>query len=79
MILLHSTAEILDKPVTELHTEPGMVVHTPTQTRISYGEISRLGKISDPLPQISTADLKQPEQWHYIGKKTFHALMFHPK
>ena len=58
MILLHSAAEILDKPVTELNTEPGMVVHTPTQTRISYGEISRLGKISDPLPQISKTDLK---------------------
>ena len=69
MILLHSAAEILDKPVTELTTEPGVVVHTPTQTRISYGEISRLGKIPDPLPQITAADLKQPDQWHYIGKK----------
>jgi isoquinoline 1-oxidoreductase beta subunit len=67
-VLLAIAAEALKVPVAELATEPGMVVHAKSGRKIGYGDLARTGKVPDPLPQVTAADLKPAAQFRLIGK-----------
>ncbi len=67
-ILLLAAAENLGVPLTELHTEPGLVVHSASGQRMNYGELAAIATIPDPLPEINDADYKSPGEYRLIGK-----------
>ncbi|ARP99647.1 xanthine dehydrogenase family protein molybdopterin-binding subunit [Pseudorhodoplanes sinuspersici] len=69
-IILASAAGMLKVPVRELATEPNKVVHRRSGRSLSYGDVARLGKLPDPLPQATKADLKPLAQCRYIGKSS---------
>jgi isoquinoline 1-oxidoreductase beta subunit len=67
-ILLAAAAEHWNVSAAELTTEPGIVVHRGSNRRISYGELARIAKVPQPLPEVTPADLKPLAQCRYIGK-----------
>lgn len=67
-VLLANAAEALKVPVAELTTEPGVVIHAKSGRRMTYGEIAKSAKVSDPLPETTKADFKPLAQCRYIGK-----------
>ena len=67
-VLLANAAETWKVPVGELTTEPGMVVHGKSGRRIGYGDLAKTAKVPDPLPEVTTADLKPKSQFRLIGK-----------
>lgn len=69
-ILMHNVAEKWGVPITELTTEPSLVIHKPSGQKMMYGEITTFAKIPDTLPEIQEKDLKQPEHFRLIGKIT---------
>jgi isoquinoline 1-oxidoreductase beta subunit len=68
-VILASAADLLKVPVGELMTEPNVVIHKRSKKKISYGELAKSGKLPDPLPQATEADLKPVHQWRYIGNR----------
>jgi isoquinoline 1-oxidoreductase beta subunit len=67
-ILLDAVSEKWRVPVTELSTEPGMVVHRRSNRHISYGEIAAFANVPAELPVIGDADLKSSTEFRLIGK-----------
>jgi len=68
-VLLASAAATMNVPVDELTTEPNKVVHKKSGKSLGYGDIAKAGKLPDPLPQATEADLKPVAAWRYIGNK----------
>lgn len=66
-VLLESAAAHLNVPVSELMTEPSVVVHAGSGQRLSYGEIAGFATLPDKLPTITENDLKSPNQFRLIG------------
>lgn len=66
-VLLINAAQILDVPVEELTTEPHVVIHAASGQRLNYGEIAAGATVPDPLPEVTEADLKSPDQFRLIG------------
>jgi isoquinoline 1-oxidoreductase subunit beta len=73
-IMIAMASDVLNVPVTELSTEPGMVVHKKSSRMLGYGEIAKLGKLPDPLPQVTKADLKPFDQCRLIGNAAMKRL-----
>ena len=67
-VLLGNAAEAWKVPVSELTTQPSEVVHAKSGRRISYGDLAKVAKLPDPLPQVAPADLKPVSQFRLIGK-----------
>jgi len=67
-VLLDAVAAEWNVPVTELSTEPSVVVHQRSGRRISYGDIAKFAKVPAELPKMTPADLKKPAQFRLIGK-----------
>jgi isoquinoline 1-oxidoreductase beta subunit len=67
-VLLDATAEKWGVPVTELSTEPSVVVHKASNRRISYGDVAAFTKAPAELPKIADSELKSPAAFRYIGK-----------
>jgi isoquinoline 1-oxidoreductase beta subunit len=67
-ILLINAASSWKVPVEELSTEPGKVVHRKSGRKITYGALAQSATVPDPLPAVTTADLKPLSQCRYIGK-----------
>jgi len=67
-VLLANAAEAWGVPVAELTTEPGIVVHAKSSRTISYGDLVKTARVPDPLPLLTTADLKPASQFRLIGK-----------
>ena len=67
-VLLEAVAGKWSVPVSELSTEPSIVVHKASGRRISYGEIAAFAKAPAELPKIEDRDLKDPAAFRYIGK-----------
>jgi isoquinoline 1-oxidoreductase beta subunit len=67
-ILLWNASQKWKVPVTELSTEPNMVVHKASGRKISYGELAKTAKLPDPLPQATKDDLKPASRFRLIGK-----------
>jgi isoquinoline 1-oxidoreductase subunit beta len=68
LVLIASAAALLHASSSELATEPGVVVHKPTGRRLSYGQIARRGVLPTQVRPATTADLKKPRDWRYLGK-----------
>jgi isoquinoline 1-oxidoreductase beta subunit len=68
-IILAIAASRLKVRVSELTTEPNKVVHARSRRSLSYGEIAAVGRLPDPLPQATDADLKPLDQCRYIGRR----------
>jgi isoquinoline 1-oxidoreductase beta subunit len=66
-VLLAAAAKRWNVPITELHTEPGIVKHADGRT-ISYGELAPLAATL-PLP-TEQPPLKDPKQWRILGTRT---------
>ena len=68
-VLLDNAAQHWGVPVSELTTEPSVIVHRASNRRISYGDVVKFAKVPETPPQISEADLKQPAQFRLIGRQ----------
>ncbi|MFT5538599.1 MAG: isoquinoline 1-oxidoreductase beta subunit, partial [Alphaproteobacteria bacterium] len=68
MVLLAAAAEKWGVPVSELKTEPSMVIHTPSGRRLSYGQIAAFAKVPAQMPKVGKGDLKKASAFRYIGK-----------
>jgi isoquinoline 1-oxidoreductase subunit beta len=69
-VLIANAATAWKVPANELTTEPGVVVHTKSKRKISYGELAKTATVPTPLPEVSKADLKPNSQFRLIGKDT---------
>ncbi len=67
-VLLDAVAAEWNVPVSELTTEPSVVVHQRSGRRISYSDVARFAKVPADLPKMTPADLKKPSQFRLIGK-----------
>jgi isoquinoline 1-oxidoreductase subunit beta len=67
-VLLDAVAAKWSVPVSELSTEPSVVVHKATGRRISYGDIAAFAKAPNELPKIEETDLKPAASFRLIGK-----------
>lgn len=66
-VLLDAAASRLNVPVSELTTEPSVVVHSRTGRRLTYGEIASFATVPETLPIVSEKDLKDPSRFRLIG------------
>ena len=66
-VLLANAARLLNQPLQELETRPGMVVHAASSRHISYGAIARQARIPAELPAVTTSELKPRQRWRLIG------------
>src|ERR1700704_522825 len=67
-VLLDAVAAKWNVPVGELTTEPSVVVHKPSNRRMSYGEVASFAKAPAELPKIDEKDLKPTTSFRLIGK-----------
>ena len=67
-VLLKNAAMNWKVPLSELKTEPNMVIHRATNRRMSYGEIASFAKTVRDIPEIPEMNLKRPEEFRLIGK-----------
>lgn len=66
-ILINGASTLLSVPVSELTTELGVVRHTTSGVKLTYGEIAnKIGK-PDSLPEVAVDDLKHPTAFRLIG------------
>lgn len=66
-VLLDAAAAHLNVPVSELTTEPSVVLHAKSGQRLSYGEIASFATLPETLPVVPEKDLKDPSQFRLIG------------
>ena len=67
-VLLDAVAAKWNVPVSELATEPSVVVHKSSARRIGYGEIATFATVPADLPKITESDLKPAASFRLIGK-----------
>jgi isoquinoline 1-oxidoreductase beta subunit len=67
-VLLDNAAKKWNVPVSELTTEPSVVVHAKSGRRLGYGEIAAFAELPPKAPEILPTDLKKPEHFRLIGK-----------
>ena len=67
-VLLYNAAQHWQVPVEELVTEPNLVVHTKTNRRMSYGEITTFLQPMAAIPNIPENQLKDSNDFRLIGK-----------
>ncbi|HOZ29080.1 MAG TPA: molybdopterin-dependent oxidoreductase, partial [Hyphomonadaceae bacterium] len=66
-LLLQAAAARLAVSITELSTEPSMVVHTATGKKIAYGDlVADAAKLTAPDP--ATLKMKDPKSYRIVGK-----------
>jgi len=66
-ILMDNAARHWGVPVSELRTEPSVVIHGPTDRRLTYGEIAGFARMPQELPEITDDDLKAVRDFRLIG------------
>jgi isoquinoline 1-oxidoreductase beta subunit len=69
-VMLDAVAVKWSVPVTELSTEPSVVVHKVSGRRIGYGEVAMFAAIPAELPKVNESDLKPAASFRLIGKDT---------
>ncbi|MBS1059871.1 MULTISPECIES: xanthine dehydrogenase family protein molybdopterin-binding subunit [Gluconobacter] len=65
-MLLQAAARQFDVPVEELTTQPGRVIHKPSERSIAYGELAHAA-MSLPVPDPATVRLREPGEFRWIG------------
>lgn len=66
-VLIHSAAAEWNVPVAEVTTEPGVVRHSASGRRLTFGEITALPRIVTDVPEITAADFKPRSAYRLIG------------
>lgn len=66
-ILMEAAAGHWSVPVSELTTEPSVVIHGASGRRLGYGEIAVFAELPAELPEIGETDLKNPADFRLIG------------
>ena len=66
-VLLENVAREWNVPLEELTTEPSVVVHAPSNRRLSYGDVAGFAQIPESMPEIEASDLKAPQEYRLIG------------
>ena len=66
-VLMENVAREWNVPMSELATEPGIVVHAKSGRRIGYGEIANFAKIPREAPEVSVEPVAKA-QFRLIGK-----------
>ncbi len=66
-LLMQSAAEEWGVPVTEIVTEPSVVVHSPSGRRLSYGQVVAFTEVPETFPEIDDSELKSEGEYRYIG------------
>lgn len=66
-VLLENVARHWNVPISQLTTDPGMVVHAVSNRKISYGEIASFVQLPAQAPVIGPEDLKRTEDFRLIG------------
>ncbi len=67
-VLLDAVAARWNVPMSELTTEPSVVVHAASNRRIGYGEIAAFAQAPDTLPEIKPESLKPVSNFRLIGR-----------
>lgn len=68
-VLLDAVAGRWNVPVTELSTEPSMVVHAASGRKIGYGEVAAFATVPATLPSIDPGkDLKPANRYRLLGQ-----------
>jgi isoquinoline 1-oxidoreductase beta subunit len=67
-VLMLNAAGKWDVPVSELKTEPSLVIHPASGRSMTYGEIASFATEPATMPGISKAELKKPGEFRIIGK-----------
>lgn len=68
-MLIQAAAKSWNVPASECHTEPHVVIHTPSGRRAGYGELAAAAA-DVATPEKGQVQLKEPNAWRYIGKGT---------
>src|ERR1700693_5962918 len=66
-VLLTNAADHWQVPVSELATEPNVVVHAKSGRRLTYGEIAAFAQIPAQAPAVAEGELKRPASFRLIG------------
>ena len=66
-VMMINGARLLEAPLGELSTEPGVVVHAASGRKIAYGDIAKASEIPAQAPSIKPEELKKPSEYRYIG------------
>lgn len=67
-VILDAVADKWQVPVSELTTEPSVVLHKASGRKIGYGDVAAFAHVPAIMPTVSENDLKSPEQFRYIGR-----------
>src|SRR5882724_10081196 len=67
-VLLDNAARTWGVPISELTTEPSVVVHAKSGRRLSYGEIAAFAEVPAKAPEIKPDDLKKTTEFRLVGK-----------
>jgi isoquinoline 1-oxidoreductase beta subunit len=67
-VLMQAAAEKWGVPLSEVSTEPSVVVHAASSRRMTYGEIAQFATVPAELPKVETSELKQPAAYRIVGK-----------
>ncbi|HEY6004798.1 MAG TPA: molybdopterin cofactor-binding domain-containing protein [Anaeromyxobacter sp.] len=66
-VLMENAARRWDVPLSELTTEPGVVVHAKSGRRLGYGEIAAFAQVPAKAPEVKPEELKKPSEFRLIG------------
>jgi isoquinoline 1-oxidoreductase beta subunit len=67
-VLMQAAADKWGVPLSELKTEPSLVVHAPSGRKMTYGEIASFATVPAEMPKLADTDLKKPSDFRIIGK-----------
>src|SRR5215475_5337558 len=67
-VLLENAGKKLGVPLEELTTEPSVVVHAKSGSKLSYGEIAAFAEVPEKAPEVKPEALKKPSEFRLIGK-----------
>jgi len=66
-ILIYTAAAAWNVPVTEVSSEPSVILHKASGRSMSFGQIAALSKIVTDVPDITDTDLKPRSTYRLIG------------
>ncbi|MFQ5659841.1 MAG: molybdopterin cofactor-binding domain-containing protein [Gammaproteobacteria bacterium] len=66
-LLLNAAAEHWQVPVSELTTEPSVVVHQASGRRLRYGEIAAFASPPAKMPAVDASEFKHRSDYRYLG------------
>src|ERR1700722_12445792 len=69
-VLMQAAADRWQVPLSELHTEPSLVVHAASNRSMSYGEIASFAQVPATMPAIDKSALKKMADYRILGKNT---------